>query len=463
MSRLEAAAGDSAERPAGNAPPIVSHSGGTTFVRYLVLAWLCAAAMLAYAQRFQLGLGVKQMQLDLDLSDRQMGWAMGSFYIAYAALQIPGGRLAERLGSRAALALCVALCSFAAGATGGVVGFASLIAARAVTGGGQAGIFPGATASLARWFPSGERAIASGLLAGFMSLGAAGASYATGWLLTLTNWRWVFVIFALPGLLWSAGFWLWYRNRPEEHPSVGAEELVRIRGTASKFSNELHDVNEASDASDPEHVEDIPWIALLRSRAMWLIAWQQFFRAAGYALFATWFTKLLREVYLLSEQEALYWNAAPLLGVVVGSWLGGAASDWLLVRTGSRGVGRKMTAAVTMFGCAAMFALAMIPTSHVAAVAWITGASFLGAVAGPVAYAITIDMGGRHVPTVFSVMNMSGNIGAATFPIVVAYVVEWTGHWEHVLGLVVAIYVLGGVCWLLLNPNGTVFDSQAKA
>jgi ACS family D-galactonate transporter-like MFS transporter len=445
MARPDAATRTKSQHPAGDR---------MTFVRYIVLTWLCLAAMLAYAQRFQLGLGVKQMQEDLSLSDTEMGWAMGSFYIAYAALQVPGGRFAEVAGSRAALALCVGLCSFAAGATGGVIGLASLVVARAVTGAGQAGIFPATTASFARWFPRGERAIASGLLAGFMSLGAAAASYTTGWLLTLTNWRWVFVIFALPGVLWSAGFWLWYRNRPDDHSSVGLAELDRIRGPEPQPE---------SDASASHPLEPIPWLALAGSRAMWLIALQQCFRAAGYALFATWFTKMLQKVYKLTEQEALSWNVAPLLGVVAGSWLGGAASDWLLVRTGSRGVGRKLTAAVTMFGCAAMFALAMIPNSHIAAIAWITGAAFLGAVAGPVAYAITIDMGGSHVATVFSIMNMAGNIGAALFPIGVGYLVKATGQWEHVLPLVVAIYFLGGICWLLLNPNGTVFDHDARA
>jgi MFS transporter, ACS family, D-galactonate transporter len=442
-------------RPDAASGTKLQHSAGErmTFVRYIVLTWLCLAAMLAYAQRFQLGLGVKQMQEDLNLSDTEMGWAMGSFYIAYAALQVPGGRFAELAGSRAALALCVGLCSFAAGATGGVIGLASLVVARAVTGAGQAGIFPATTASFARWFPSSERAIASGLLAGFMSLGAAAASFATGRLLTMTNWRWVFVIFALPGVLWSAGFWLWYRNRPGDHSSVGLAELERIRGAETQPESE---------ASASPILEPIPWLALLRSRAMWLIALQQCFRAAGYALFATWFTKMLQQVYKLTEQEALSWNVAPLLGVVLGSWLGGAASDWLLVRTGSRGVGRKLTAAVTMLGCAAMFALAMIPNSHIAAIAWITGAAFLGAVAGPVAYAITIDMGGSHVATVFSVMNMAGNIGAAMFPIGVGYLVNLTGQWEHVLPVVVAIYVAGGVCWLLLNPNGTVFNHEEQ-
>lgn len=458
------AARESSERRAGEQASGVAAGGSSgistgasarqTFVRYVVLAWLCVAAMLAYAQRFQLALATDPVKADLELTDRQMGWAMGAFFIAYAALQIPGGRLTERIGCRAALALCVALCSFAAGAMGAVFGLASLILARAVTGAGQAGIFPAATASFGNWFPSSERAIASGLLAGFMSLGGAGASYAMGLVLTDTNWRPVFIAFAVPGLLWAVGFWMFYRNRPEEHARVSAAELARIRGGRSAT---------AVEAARIARAEPTPWLALLRSRAMWMISLQQFCRAAGYALFGTWFPKYLKEVFELSAADAAKWNVAPLMGVVVGSWLGGAASDWLLVRTGSRGVGRKLTAAVTMFGCAAMFALAMIPNSHVAAVAWITGAAFLGAVAGPVAYAITIDMGGSHVATVFSIMNMSGNIGAAAFPIGVGYMVAATEKWEHVLPLVVVIYILGGVCWLLLNPNGTVFDHDAQS
>jgi len=408
--------------------------------------------MLAYAQRFQLGLGVKRMQADLDLSDGQMGWAMGAFFISYAALQIPGGRIAEHWGSRAALALCVTLCSVAAGATGAVVGLTTLVIARAVTGAGQAGIFPATTASFARWFPSGERAIASGLLAGFMSLGAAGASALTGALLQVTTWRWIFLIVAIPGLVWSIGFWLWYRDRPEDHSQVSAKELAAIRGAVVETSNQK------------DHVEPIPWGALIRSKPMWLIAWQQFFRAAGYALFATWFTRFMGEVHALTEAEAAIWNTAPLLSVVAGSWIGGFASDWLLRVTGSRGIGRKLTAAVTMFGCGAMFLVALYQTSAVAAISWIAAAAFLGAVAGPVAYAITIDMGGNHVPTVFSIMNMSGNIGAASFPILVPYVVKLRGNWSDVLVLVAGIYALGGLCWLALNPSGTVFHSDsAKA
>ena len=195
---------------------------------------------------------------------------------------------------------------------------------------------------------------------------------------------------------------------------------------------------------------------------MWLIAWQQFFRAAGYALFTSWFPKYLQKVYEITVEEAGVLTSIALAAVVVGSPLGGILSDWLLVRSGSRRISRQGTAIVTMLACAAFFALSMLPTRPGPAVMLIAAAAFFGAVAGPIAYAITIDMGGRHVATVFSVMNMAGNIGAAAFPVVVGSLVERTGRWEWIPLLVAGIYVAGAVCWLFLNPNGTVFRSNTE-
>ena len=90
------------------------------------------------------------------------------------------------------------------------------------------------------------------------------------------------------------------------------------------------------------------------------------------------------------------------------------------------------------------------------AVMIITAGSFFAALGGVSAYAITIDMGGEHVGTVFSLMNMCGNIGASVCPVCIAWIVERTGHWDPVLFIFAAIYVAAAVSWLLLNPNGTV-------
>ena len=417
-------------------------------VRYLVLAWLCLAAALAYGQRLLLGLCTTLVQNDLELSDEAMGWVLGAFFITYAAFQIPGGWLASRWGSRAALALCVAGCSLAATCTGAAVGLTTLLLLRLAAGAGQAGIFPAATSTIAHWFPRTERAVPSGMLTGFMSAGGAGAIAAGGWLLQqeYLGWRAAYVLVGLPGIVWAAGFYLWFRNRPEQHHSVSAAELVAIRGPAADLP-----------AVEPSP-EPTPWLALVRSKAMWLIAWQQFFRAAGYALFASWFPKYLQRVHDSSIETAGMITSVALVAVVVGSVGGGAFSDWLLARTGSRHGSRKVTAIVTMLTCAAFFLAAGYAPNMQTVTVLIAAAAFFGAIAGPVAYAITIDMGGRHVAPVFSIMNMSGNIGAAAFPVVVGMLVERTGRWEWVPAFVAGIYVVGSVFWMFLNTSGTVFD-----
>ena len=67
-------------------------------------------------------------------------------------------------------------------------------------------------------------------------------------------------------------------------------------------------------------------------------------------------------------------------------------------------------------------------------------------------------MGGRHVATLFSTMNMFGNLGAMAFPIVVGAIIKETANWNHVLFLFGALYLASAFCWWRLNPDGTVFD-----
>ena len=131
--------------------------------------------------------------------------------------------------------------------------------------------------------------------------------------------------------------------------------------------------------------------------------------------------------------------------------------------TGSRRVARQYFAAANLLICAAFVAGAFFVDGAGPAVMIITAGSFFAALGGVSAYAITIDMGGEHVGTVFSLMNMCGNIGASVCPICIAWIVERTGHWDPVLFVFAAIYVAAAVSWLLLNPNGTGLDRNDGA
>src|SRR4029453_9423533 len=81
---------------------------------------------------------------------------------------------------------------------------------------------------------------------------------------------------------------------------------------------------------------------------------QQFFRAAGYIFFATWFATYLQQTRGVSVAKSGVLNSLPLLAVVLGSLGGGAMSDWLLAQTGNRRLARQYLAAGSLVCCAGL-------------------------------------------------------------------------------------------------------------
>jgi MFS transporter, ACS family, D-galactonate transporter len=181
-------------------------------------------------------------------------------------------------------------------------------------------------------------------------------------------------------------------------------------------------------------------------------------RAAGYMFFTSWFATYFQETRGVSIAHSGFLNMLPLLAVVIGGMLGGAMSDWLLERTGSRDVARRWMGTACLLACAALIFWALMLKDALAAVLVISAGSFFSALAAPCAYTLTIDMGGPHVATVNATMNMMGNLGAWAFPIAVPWLLARFGSWDAVLVVFGALYVVGAGFWLLLKPEGTVFE-----
>ena len=426
-----------------NPPPTQTHQ--------VVLAALCGVAAISYMSRNCLGVAVAdgRIGIDLGMSDREMAWAMGAFFASYSLFQIPSGWIVHQFGSRRALPLFCTVWSMATAAMGLAVGFISLLAGQLSIGLAQAGVFPASTQSISHWMPATRRAVACGWLASCMSVGGAIAVALTGWMLQEMSWRWVFFVFCSPGVVWAAAFYYWFRDQPNQHKAVNQAELNLICGASSGIS--------VTQAAEPPSPEPTRWRALFTSLPMWLICGQQFFRAAGYAFYGTWFPKFLKETQGVSTVEAGYLSSLPLLATVLGALMSGFVTDWILVKTGSRRWSRQGVAVAAMLGCAVFTLLAYFAKDARSAVLLITAGSLCAAFGSPCAYAITIDMGGKQVPMVFSLMNTTGNLGAFLCPILVERLVAGTGNWNLVLLCFAGIFLSAALCWACLNPNGSVF------
>src|SRR5678815_1645938 len=111
-------------------PPSTPANIRPTKTRFLVLAWLCAAAALAYVSRNAIAVAESTVRADLGLTKEQSGWLMSAFFFSYALCSIPAAQFGQRLGSRRALPFFATVWSAATAMTAFVSGLVSFIIAR---------------------------------------------------------------------------------------------------------------------------------------------------------------------------------------------------------------------------------------------------------------------------------------------------------------------------------------------
>ncbi len=178
------------------------HSWMTPKRRALLLIWLMMAV--AYLDRTNITVAKLVMKDDLHLSETQFGWVLAAFTFGYALMQIPGGRLADRIGSRPLLVAALLIWSLFTALTGLATSLVSLIAVRVLFGAGE-GIENGAQFKLiGDHFAARERSSASAFFLTALPLGSAAAAPAATWLLSRVGWHALFFWFSLPGLVVAA-------------------------------------------------------------------------------------------------------------------------------------------------------------------------------------------------------------------------------------------------------------------
>lgn len=436
-----------------------------SYCRYVVVGLFSLMAAIAYLSRNSIGVFAADEHFRADFFDpdrdsvdikQALSHVMSAFFWSYALLQIPAGWLGQRFGTRAILSLSMGACGTLTLLMGFSNSILALVFLQMLLGATQAGMLPIAMRSLADWVPKDRRGFATGLIAAFMQVGGAASTALAGYFAGLGfSWRLILVGFSLPALAWTVSFAAWFRNQPEDHAGVSSHELSLIQSGRSATSE--------PPANEQQETATTNWAELLKSKALWAINGQQFFRAAGYIFFPTWFPSYLRETHGVSLSEAGYLSSLPLISILIGSLFGGWLTDFLLRRTGSRAIARQLVGGASLFLCAGLIAAAFHASTATSAIAVISLGTFFSGVTGPSAFAQTIDIAGRNVPVVFGMMNMLGNVGAALCPYVVTLFVEQTGNSAGVLFLFATIYLLGSLCWMFLSAEHQLDGSPLAA
>jgi sugar phosphate permease len=424
-----------------------------TRVRYAVLALVALAPASAYLTRI-LSPFATTLAAEFDVSNEEVGRVMAGFALGYFFFQVPGGMLAASFGVRGVLPLLCAAWSGCALLGSLAQSPDQLYWSRVALGVAQAGLVPCCAQVAVNWFPLPRRGIVSAALGTGMQVGAVAATALSARLLGPLGWRLLLQGYALAGITWAFVFYLWFRDRPEDHPGVNPGECALIReGRPPAPPAE----RESSARSSGVAARLGRTLAVCLGGSLWAYYTQAFFRAYAYEFFTSWCPAYLEKAYGLTAEAAGELAAWPLVAVGTGGILGGFVVDALLVRTGSRWVSRCGSAAVGLGACAACFAAATRASDARLAVAVLSVGCLFFALSGPATWAAGMDLGGRHTAVIFGIMNMVGNAGAYLCPPQVGrlfdHAQQTSGEWGQILWLFVGVNAAGALAWVFINPR----------
>src|SRR6516225_413245 len=122
-----------------------------------------------------------------------LSWVLNAYAIIFAALLVPAGRAADRIGRRTAFLAGVAVFAVASAACAAAPNVWVLVAARIVQAAGGALLVPASLGLLLAAAPPARR---TGAIRGWTSVGGAAAALGPvlGGALVAANWRWVFLV-----------------------------------------------------------------------------------------------------------------------------------------------------------------------------------------------------------------------------------------------------------------------------
>jgi sugar phosphate permease len=418
--------------------------------RWYILLIISVMYLITYLDRVNISTAAPEISKEFGFNNITMGYIFSAFFWAYALFQVPGGWLSDRFGARKVLGAIVTYWSAMTAATGAAFGFSSFVVIRFLFGVGEAGAFPGATRAMQLWYPRQERGFVQGITHSASRAGAAIAPPIVLAIMLNLGWRWAFFICGAIGIMWALWWSVSYRNLPEEHGLVNRAELERIRGV------------DAQGAINPPPIEQqaqVPWATLLRSPNMWAVMLAYFTYVYSLTFFLTWLTKYLVDVRHFTLLKGGLLASLPLWAGVIGDTAGGLATDWLLRRTGSARISRRVVAIIGLLGCAVCIVPAALTEDPYTAVFCFTASMFfLECTIGP-AWAVPMDTGGKYSGTVSGMMNMAGNFGAAISPIVFGYLAEG-GNWQAPFIVAATLLVIGAAIWAFwLDPEKPILTS----
>ncbi|MCP1830522.1 ACS family glucarate transporter-like MFS transporter [Bradyrhizobium sp. USDA 4532] len=430
-------------------------------VRLLIVTMLFLVTTVNYADRATLSIAGPALSKELHLDPVAMGYVFSAFGWSYVVAQVPCGWLLDRFGSKWVYALSIIVWSIFT-AMQGLVGFLSagaavvlLFALRFLVGIAEAPSFPANARIVASWFPGNERGTASAFFNSGQYFATVIFAPLMGWIAHEYGWRHVFYVMGALGIVMGIA-WIKTIYEPKEHPAINEAEFDYIKQGGALVDMDAAKAGKTQDSGPSwDHIRQ-----LLANRMMLGVYIGQYCINTLTYFFLTWFPVYLVKERGLSILQAGFVATLPALCGFIGGVLGGVISDYILCRTGSLTIARKIPIVGGM-----LLSMSIIACNYVDGQALVVGfmaLAFFGKGIGALGWAVVSDTSPKEAGGVSGgLFNTFGNLSSITTPIVIGYILAATGSFNGALVFVGANALVAAIAYLFIV--GEIKRVQLKA
>jgi ACS family tartrate transporter-like MFS transporter len=401
---------------------------------------LFLTSVIAYLDRVSIGYAALTMNADLGFDAQVFGMGAGIFFAGYFLFEVPGALVAERYSPR----LWLARIMISWGVVSGLLAFMhtawQFYLLRFLLGASEASLYPVIYAScIPRFFAARDRARAIAvLLASLQVSGIIGAPLA-GWLVGvplfgLEGWQVLFLIEAVPAVLFGLILPFWMADRPREARWLSEPE--------QQLLTRQYDAEVAAQAA----VRRLSVLEALRDREVLKLCLTYFLWITGFWGFSYWMPTVLKDVSGWSNPAIGRAFALAMLVSLVASVATGHSS--------SKRNEKRWHGAVHMFLAAIGVGAAAFTRDPWSFLLFLT----LAAVGSYAPMAVwwsypTTFLSGAAAAGAVGLINSVGNLGGFVGPYLTGWIKQTTGSFAGALLYLAASLAAAGLLILTLRPT----------
>jgi MFS family permease len=408
-------------------------------MQWVAIILVTAAIALNYMDRSTLAIGNLKIREEFGINATAIGALGSAWALTYGLAQLPSGYLLDRIGPKILVGITMVVWSLFQAAGGLASTYFLLMLSRIGLGATEAPCFPSATRSVSDWFDVKDRGTPSGVYTSGAYIGPTLAPPILTGLMLAFNWRVMFIVMGLAGVL-AAGLWFTiYRDPRAQVLEPRDEEYLRANRQA-KSGVSLRE-----------------WKSLFRFRAMWVLMIGAF--CTGYItwMYQTWLPAYLEMQQHISISKTGFLASVPLICAFFGALSGGYVSDRLVARGMELIASRRLPLVLGLLASSAFTGLAATATSAGAAVTFIALSMFCMQFGITCKWIlVTAVTPQAYCASAASNQNFAGFLGGTLSPILTGFIVDMTGSFVLALAIGAVITLIGAALFQFMMT--TVID-----